>query len=500
MAVRRLLVLASLFGLFSVGCAHTELRCPRQAGAAWRQFESPHFAVTTDLSPPRARSLVGEFERIYRSFLDVTGWRFPGRGEPPGRMRVVVFANHSDYAAVAPRNSDGYFRPDLLVVDAVVVINNDGTHPPGEVFLHELTHRLIRYYVPNTPFGLNEGLAEYFSTFEVHGGNAYTGRPPRRIEMGSPVNLPNLNTLLTMESLEGLSPQQANAVYIGGWFLVHALALYYPAQLGEILGRMADGESFGSAFGGTFGKAGWSELQNRYIQSVAQVYFAGPGRVSVTSWKKPYQPPDVVDGVSDELPLGEGALHLLWADLELGRHDIAAQVALAQSHGGDSAQLAFMRGLLHLQHKELDAAQNDFAAAVEARPDEERYHLMLARLQTARFDSVVTKEAQAAVAHEIDWLAANGRSADSLAIAALYVCLRGDLTAARGHVKRALEVDPTNTRAQLALSMIDWQDGDLDGAITAMERAVRLAPEGTDTSGPRSLLVKLRAERRRRGR
>jgi hypothetical protein len=31
-----------------------------------------------------------------------------------------------------------------------------------------------------------------------------------------------------------------------------------------------------------------------------------------------------------------------------------------------------------------------------------------------------------------------------------------------------------------------------------MERAVRLAPEGTDTSGPRSLLEKLRSQRRRR--
>lgn len=492
MAVRRL---ALLFALVAVGCGHAQLRCPRLAGAAWREYESPHFDVSTDLSPPRARQLVGEFERTYRSFVDVTGWHFPGRGEPPGQMRVVVFADRSDYDAVAPPRSDGYYRPDLLVVDSVVVINNDGSHPPGEVFLHELTHRLLRYYVPNTPFGLNEGLAEYFSTFEVHGGNAFTGEPPRRLITASNSHLPDLNTLLTMESIAGLSPQEVNAVYVAGWFLVHTLAVYYPAQLGEVLGRMADGESFGNAFVAAFGRGGWSQLKYRYVQSVNQAYYSEPGRIAVTSWKKPYKPADGVEGVRDELPLGEGALHLLWAELQLGRHDIAPQVTLAQTHGGDSAQLAFMRGLLHVEHKELDAAERDFAAAVDARPDDERYHLTLARVQSERFDSAISKEAQAAVAHEIDWLAANGRSASALAIVALYVCLRGDLPAAHGHVKRALAVDPTNVRAYLALSMIDFQEGDLDGAITAMDRAVRLAPEGSDTRGPRALLAKLRAAR-----
>ena len=495
----RLLLVFSL-AVAAGGCATTQLVCPRAGGAGWRHYESAHFDVTSDLSPPRARGLIREFERTYRSFLDVTGWRFPGRGEPPGRMRVVVFSRRADYDAVAPKNTDGYYRPDVQVVDAVVVINNNGTHEPGQVFLHELTHRLVRYYAPNTPLGLNEGLAEYFSTFEVHGGNAYTGQAPRRVEIGGPVHLPSLNTLLTIESTQGLSPQEANAFYMAGWFLVHTMAVFYPTQLGELLAQMADGQSFSSAFGATFGRGGFSKLEQLYVESVAHTYYSDPGHVSVTSWKKPYRAPEVVEGVHDESAFGEGALHLLWADLQLGRHDIATQVALAEAHGGDSAQLAFMRGLLHVQRNELDAAEHDFAAAVDARPNDERYHLTLARLKAARFaDAAASKEAQAAVAHEIDWLAANGHMASSLAIVALYTALRGDMLATRGHVKRALEIDPTNSMAYIALAMLDYSQGDLDGAITALERSVRLAPEGSDTSGARSLLAQMRDERGRHG-
>jgi hypothetical protein len=239
--------LALWLGALVGGCGHAQLSCPRQAGNEWRLYESRHFAVTTDLSPSRARQLVGEFERTYRSFVDVAGWHFPGRGEPPERMRVIVFARRPDYEAVAPPHSDGFYSPESLEAEAAVVIDNDGTHAPGEVFLHELTHRLIRYDVPNVPFGLNEGLAEYYSTFVVRDGTAHTGLPPVRMR-DAPSALPSVRWLLQVDSLEGLSPRQVNALYVGGWFLVHTMARFFPYQLGEALARMADGESFATAF------------------------------------------------------------------------------------------------------------------------------------------------------------------------------------------------------------------------------------------------------------
>ena len=481
----RLAFVWCLGALAATDCGHTQLLCPRQAGPEWRHYDSPHFAVTTDLPPSRARPLVGEFERTYRSFLDVTGWRFPGRGEPPGRMRVVIFARRSDYEAVAPPHTDGFYRSESL----------DGTHAPGEVFLHELTHRLIRYYVPNAPLGLNEGLAEYFSTFVVEKGAAQTGLPPRRLISNGrgPLQLPSVRVLLTIDSLQGLSDQQVNAFYMGGWFLVHTMARFYPQQLGTLLARMADGDSFPTALVACFGHDPWTMLNARYLMVIEEAYRM-PDRLSVPSWRKPYEAAAVVEPVEQEQTVGDAALHLLWADLQRGRRDVAAQVALAEAHGGDSAQLAFMRGLLHLQRKELPAAERDLAAAVDARPDDERYRLTLARVHALAVDRDPA-QGLAAMARDMDWLAANAQGSDALALVALFFALRGELATARTHVKHALTVDPTNARGYFALAVIDANQGDIDGAIEAAERSLRLTPEGYSGAPAKELLGQLRARR-----
>lgn len=482
--------LVSWLGALAAGCAHVGLSCPRQAGPEWREYESPHFAVTTDLRPSRARALVRDFERTYRSFLDVTGWHFPGRGEPPGRMRVVVFARRGEYEAVAPPNTDGFYRPESLVAEAAVVI--DGSQPTGEVFLHELTHRLIRYYAPNTPLGLNEGLAEYFSTFVVERGVARTGYPPRLvIDRGrATLALPDLRSLLTIESFQGLSPGAMASVYIGGWFLVHTMARFHPQQLGEMLARMADGESFGTAFLASFGADAWTTLAERYVQVINRAYRYSD-RLMMPTWRKPYTAPEVVAGVEHERTLGDAALHLLWADLQLGRHDIAAQVALAAAHGGDSAQLAYMRGLLHLGRNEIAAAERDFANAVDARPDQERYHLTLARVHGLSL-GVDPSRALAAMAPDMEWLAAHAKTPDSLALVAVYEASRGSAELARTHADRALAIDPTNANAYLALATIDASRGDLDGAIEAARRSLHLTPEGAGNQAAKELLDKLR--------
>ena len=483
-------LVALALGALVAGCGHAQLLCPRQAGPAWHEYTSPHFAVATDLSPPRARSLVATFERTYRSFLDVTGWRFPGRGEPPGHMRVVVFAGRGEYNAVAPPHTDGFYRPESLDADAAVVIDNDGSHAPGEVFLHELTHRLVRYYVPNTPLALNEGLAEYFSTFRVSGGVAHTGDPPLLVSgMGrAPVTFPHVRMLMSIDSLQGFNDLQRLLTYVGGWFVVHAMARFHPQELGEVLARMADGESFDRALVAALGPDAWNVLNNSYAQAVNDAYRV-PYQLTVTSWRKPYHAVDLATPI-EERPIGDAALHLLWADLQRGEHDIAAQVALAEAHGGDSAQLAFMRAVLLLSRDDLPAAERELTAAIDARPDEERYRLTLARVHALGL-SKDPVHGLTALSQDMDWLAQNAQSPDSLALVALFYALRGDLPTARVRARRALELDPTNARAYLAWAVVYASENDVDRAIDAAERSLRLTPEGSSAAPTKALVGKL---------
>jgi tetratricopeptide (TPR) repeat protein len=469
-----------------------ELRCPRQGGPEWRRYESPHFDVTSDLSPPRARRLVGKMERTYRSFLDVTGWRFPGRGEPPGHMRIVVFSRRADYEAVAPPRTDGFFRPGALEEDAAVIIDNDGGHPPGEIFLHELTHRLIRYYVPNLPLALNEGLAEFFSTFHVTAdGVAHNGAPPRRIEMivGRSVPLPSLGALVRQETLEGLSPQQVFCFYAASWFLADSLA--ETGMLPDLLGRMADGASFATAFTDLYGDAGWRHLEQTYL---VQTRLAYNGTSAFRGFDKAYVLPPFADTVDNELPLDDGALHLLWADLQIGRHDVARQVTLAAEHGSESAELSYLRGLVAALQNDAAKADHELALAVAARPSEERYHLMLAR---ARATQIFEPGAQATLAPEVEWLAAHGQSAQGMALVAIYAALRGDVAEALRQVQRGLERDPTSAQVYLALAVAKASAGDLDGAFEAAQRSWRLTPtEAAGDPTAKNLMLRLQHMRR----
>jgi tetratricopeptide (TPR) repeat protein len=493
MVLRRLVLLA-LVGAITAGCGHTQLLCPRQAGPAWRQYDSPHFAVTTDLAPARARHLVGDFERTYHSFLDITGWHFPGRGEPPGRMRVVVFSRRADYLAVGPAHTDGFYRPESFLGDSTVVLDNDGTHAPGEIFLHELTHRLLRYYVPNTPLGINEGLAEFFSTFKVKDGEAWTGLPPRRIDSVRAGGLPSIDTLFNTENLNDLSPQQVNAFYLGAWFLVHTMVRWYPSQMGGMLAKLAEGKSIRDAYFESFGRQSWWSLRDYYDSAISLAMYTPAGVPVIPSWRQPYREPAGVVGVTDERELGDGALHLLWADLQRGLHPIDAQVTLAASHGSDTAELAFMRALVHAAHGDMAAAEPEMAAAVEARPDEERYHLALSHLRAERL-ARDPKGTLASMAGDMAWMAANGKTAEAHAVVAIYQALVGDFATALAQAKRALEIDPTNARAYLALALVGDHFGDLDNAIASAVRSVLLTPEGSNSDAARHVLERLRALR-----
>jgi tetratricopeptide (TPR) repeat protein len=309
---------------------------------------------------------------------------------------------------------------------------------------------------------------------------------------------PSIKTLFDAETLDGLSPEGVTAFYLGGWFLVHTMARYYPMQLGDLLARLADGQWIRDAFFGAFGPDSWKELDAHYAAVVREAYQLQPGRIVVPSWRKPYRPPATVVGVTGEREVDDGALHLLWADLELGRHDIAPQVALAAAHGGDSAQLAYMRGIVALQRQDLAAAERDLTAAVDARPDEERYHLTLARMRAGALvrDRPHTLDA---MAHDMEWLGANAKSADAHALVALYYGLRGDFVTAGKQAQRSLDLDPTCARGYLAVALLAEQRGDVDAALVAAERSVRLTPPvGARNAEALQLLAGLRARSRAR--
>jgi tetratricopeptide (TPR) repeat protein len=487
--MRALLVLALTM---AIGCAEAPLRpflrCPTVGGAEWREYTSQHFVVSSDLSIDDARSMVGELEQTYRAFVDIAGWHFPNRGEPPGRMRLVVFASQSGYAAIGPRDSDGVFRPDTVDGEPLILIAADARgHSWHELVLHELTHRLLHFYVGNVPLWLDEGLAEYYSTFTLEGGYAYVGRVPLRVR-GARLML-WLKPLLRAKSVADWSSTDGNAFYAGAWQLIYVLAQGYANELDQFLRRLAAGEAIDDAFAATIGPHtfGIEQSYNRQMHE---------GILTMIERRTEYRAPPrgTVDG---ERRLDESEVHLLWAAGSSPADDVfVAQIALAEQHAGVSPRSHFLRGVSYLVHNQWAEAEREFNAAVALDPSGERYRWVLARLH---FDHAVEHHRPLdALEPDMHWLAEHGHQRDSLILVASFQSERGQLVEARASVERALAIDQASPFAWDALSVIGLKQGDIDGAIDAGERALRLAPHGVLLRATMVRLLKLEELRQKR--
>lgn len=486
----RALVLALLTA--AAGCAHSpltpSLSCPRNGGPEWREYTSQHFVVSSDLWAADARAMIGELEQTYRAYVDLAGWHFPNRGEPPGRLRIVVFAHQSGYALVGPRDSDAVFRPDTVDGEPLLLVAADSdSHSWHELVLHELTHRLLHFYVANAPLWLDEGLAEYYSTFAVEAGQAFVGRVPRRV-LGARLML-WLTPLLGTKSVSSWSLSNANAFYAGAWLLVYVLAHGYERELDELLVRLANGEATDAAFAATLGPHlfGIEQSYNRQMHE---------GVLTMTTRRMEYRAPPwgTIEG---ERPIDERDVHLLWASSASPLDNVyLLQIALAEQHAGPSARSQFMHGIHYAVHAQWAEAERAVSAAVAQAPDEERYRWALAKLH---FDDATRRHvALDALEPDMRWLADHGRLRDSMILVAAFDAERGRLVEARASVERALGIDGASAYAWDTLSAIGLKQGDIDGAIDAAERALRLAQHGVDMRPTQARLDKLEALRKKR--
>jgi tetratricopeptide (TPR) repeat protein len=209
-----------------------------------------------------------------------------------------------------------------------------------------------------------------------------------------------------------------------------------------------------------------------------------------------YQAPPL-GTVESERSLDEREVHLLWASTQAPLSQLyLAQVDLAEQHAGRSARSEFLRGVRFAAERQPAAAERAFDAAVALAPDEERYRWAVAALH---FDDAVDRHLSLdGLEPEMRWLAEHGRLRDSMILVARFQAERGRLVEARATVQRALDLDGAFADAWDALSEIGMRQGDVDGAIAAAERALRLAPPTVAMRPTLARLAKLLELRQKR--
>jgi len=246
------------------------------ADTRWTMVRTPSLTVIGDQSPAALRDVAIQLEQ----FRSVVAGQIAGADRPPSLpTNVFVFGTRNALRPYQPLSSGrpaslaGFFQRDGDV--NTIALSLERVDESSAVTYHEYTHLLVGNAVRNMPVWLNEGLAEYYSTYRlVDGGReAQIGRPPEgRLALLRQDSLP-LTQVIAVDHASALynESDKRSIFYAESWALTHYVLTQLPkggeainayvAAIGE--GRTPD-EAFFAAFGQT--PAQFDRLLRVYVQ------------------------------------------------------------------------------------------------------------------------------------------------------------------------------------------------------------------------------------------
>src|SRR5262249_45114597 len=177
---------------------------PSATGASDRPWTIVRSSNLTVIGQQPPKTLGGIAERL-EQFRVVLGGLIANPQRPlPLPTLVDVFGTHTELEPFLPIKGDnggliaGYFSPDRDL--NVIALQLETFDDSSRIIFHEYTHLLLRNATPRVPLWLDEGLAEYYSTYalERDGTRANIGKPiPWHVLILRHASLP-ITTLLTV--------------------------------------------------------------------------------------------------------------------------------------------------------------------------------------------------------------------------------------------------------------------------------------------------------------
>ncbi|MCA8925889.1 MAG: hypothetical protein KDD82_29045 [Planctomycetes bacterium] len=246
------------------------------AGPPWgsRRFSatSSHFVVETDSSHDRAEVYLEQLEAVHQHYAQLFG---VDREAPAAPSKVLIFDTREGFLSYAALTTSdrvesllGCYLPryrQLLLYED----KNSTAEETLRVLFHEGFHQFIDPIVPELPFWLNEGLAEYFSTLQVgkagvEGAGADLPSRSRDLQrflaQGGPVPFPRLMNQTPNEFYSGpVSFKYAQAWSMVRFFLSGQappeLRRRFVSYLTDLRGGASPRRAFQEAWDGTDWKA-----------------------------------------------------------------------------------------------------------------------------------------------------------------------------------------------------------------------------------------------------
>ena len=198
-------------------------------GAQWVRVETPNFVVFGEVGEKRTRDVAAEFERFREALARVLSG---AATKAPVPTTVVVFDNDRSFGPYRPLYNgkaielSGHFSSDRDINRVALAL--DSRAEGLRTIFHEYVHLVVNNVTNGMPIWLNEGLAEYYSTFLVtdDGKTATMGAviEPHLMLLNQERMLPLPQLLaLTHDSPLYNEGKRRGMVYAESWVLVHFL-------------------------------------------------------------------------------------------------------------------------------------------------------------------------------------------------------------------------------------------------------------------------------------
>lgn len=431
--------------------------CARDATtpARWASVQSRNFLLVGNADGRDMQRVATRLEQFREAFLRL----LPATHfDPSVPLTVVVFKDDSSYNQFEPvfhgrpAGVSGFFQSGPDVDYIALSLDRRYARAADELAFHEYAHLLVRNGYGKVPLWFNEGLAEYYSTFETSDGG-------RRVTLGLPVGfraqklkereLMPLETLLGVDDESPFYKEQAKRAlfYSQSWAFVHYL-LGGPrrAQLSAFLELLAQGAKTEDAFRQAF-QADFAAIEDE-LRAYIRV---GKYRPQVFTFDRRLE----TDRQTRTGTLTEAEEQFYLGDLLLHTNRLEEAAAHLEKAAVLDPQLAIARAALAV----LRVRQNDFEEAGK----------ILDREDAAGAQSSFLVHYYRAYA-----LSRQGSDSDTF-VATFY----GDQTARRmrAELEKVVQLNPNFAEAYRLRAFINLvRDERLDEAINLLKRAMELSP------------------------
>ena len=230
---------------------------------AWVSVRSKNFRLIGNANEADIRQVAVKLEQFREVFSRLFSQASLHASVPP---TVIVFKNDASYQPFKPlyqgKPTDvaGYFLVDQDINYITLTAERRITNPYATIF-HEYVHALTSNTLRGAPLWLKEGLAEYYSTFDVADGEKkiWLGKPRTdHLALLREKKLLPLQTLFAIksDSQHYNDSDERSVFYAESWVLVHYLLLankeQYQAKFLRYLSTLTTGlpvsESFQQVF------------------------------------------------------------------------------------------------------------------------------------------------------------------------------------------------------------------------------------------------------------